>query len=165
MATWGSIQVGDWVRGKDGHQWAVTERQDHLSANSAFFVLERKGKPRFTGHFGLNEDGPEITNQVDDREVAAIAIVKEVFGGQVLHTEGVAGPGIYAAPPSYPDPGSLMAHMHLLHGYRYRAEGEGIDGMTLSALIAAHDLAHQAKGSGYIEHEHTPDYVQRNQKV
>lgn len=156
MATWNEVQVGDWVRGGDGALWGVIDRRS-MGAAGARFILRRNGKPDFQKDVSLSAEAPEIVRTGAEMQATAISAVTDVLGGKVLHveTDSESG-GVFACPPEFVEPGTLMAHLHILHGSTFSADGE----VTLSALEALHAAKHKAGGG--TPHHHTPDYLERN---
>lgn len=151
MATWSEVQVGDWVRGKDGALWGVVDRRGMGVAN-ARFTMRRNGKPDFQVDARLSQPSPEVVRTGQEIEESAISAAASVLGASVMHVEQ---DGMHFCPPEYAEPGALMAHLHILHGSQI-SDGEA----TLSALETLHTAKH--KTGGHTPHHHTPDYLARN---
>lgn len=154
MTTWNDVQIGDWVRGKDGALWSVADRRVAPAGRFAW-TLERKDRKPFVIEYMPSAPGPEIVRSADAMVADAVDVVAETLGGRVLHSEV---DGFLACPPEYAEPGALMAHLHILHGSRFSDDGD----VTLAALISLHDAKHKA--GGHTPHQHTPDYLKRNRR-
>lgn len=76
------------------------------------------------------------------------------LGGRRTATAGQED-GIYQVPVEYSDPGSLRAHVYLLHGRKMQ------DSDYLPGLIAEHVALHRPENKAleWVAHHHNPDFL------
>jgi hypothetical protein len=141
---WADVQEGDLVVGKDGYTWTVTAK------DGPQVTLEREGREPFTGR----PTGPvQFIDSGKAEMERAVAIGQVVLGGEVVARHSGSRENPWLVPVTFPDAGSMLAHIYLLHGKVISDEG-----MTLRALIKEHDDLHREKGVGYQHHHHDPDF-------
>lgn len=154
---WDDVRTGDVVRGKDGRAWTLKERD--ADYNPPFVLLERDdGKT-----FSVQPTGTVmvLSSATEEMELAK-AVVQIQFGGTVTGEQDEHGRWI--TPVTFGHPGSLIAHIYLLHGRVITTPPEEQD---IRTLITTHDQLHRPENrtatSGWIEHVHEPEfYAKRN---
>lgn len=140
---WADVVEGDLIVGKDKYTWVVTAKKGNQ------VTIEREGREPFTGA----PSGPvEFIDSSRAEQERAIALSQVVLGGQVVARHSGSREVPWLTPVTFPDAGSMLSHIYLLHGIV--GDGEA----TLRALIKQHDDLHRDKGVGYQHHHHDPDF-------
>lgn len=144
------MRTGDWSEVKPG--WVLRLRGDvdwtvKEVYHSGAITVETDGEAPYTGTptgpVRIVSEGPEMAEALLAVHLGAEAVARK------------DGQGRWTTPVSYPDPGSLMAHMHIFHGGTPWED-------SLRELEAAHAKLHapEAKQSAsYVPHVHTPDFL------
>lgn len=150
MTTWGDVEVGDLIKGKQDQPWQVTRiielRKD--KKRKVTIVNQTEPDKDWTGEVGLDaaivilEKGAPAIPQVDPNELA-VTVVQSVVGGERISERHGADP-ILHCPKYYEHVGTLLAHLYVHHGHRdLPTRREDADSLHV------HD-----GGVGYIDHTH-----------
>lgn len=150
MTDWREIIPGDVIQGKDNHAWDV------IGIDGDRISLTRAGAKPFVG---TRPKGP-VTRLLTMRQVQtrALALVEDRLGGEV--TAVTRDSDLYLVPVEYSEPGTLHAHVYLLHGRRL-TDTDHLP--TLQQEHAAFHAPRMKHGMSYVEHHHTPDFARKVQ--
>lgn len=138
MTLWSEVVPGDVVRGaRDGKAWEVLRREGPD-------VTIQNGEKKFT--FAPSGEVELIASR-DEMLAAAQAAVKVVLPGSI--TIGTVDPDtkVWTVPKTYPEVGSLQAHLFVLHGARSTET-------DILAMLAEHRTWHERNK---VQHAHIHD--------
>lgn len=151
QTTWSRVQVGDFIRAKDGKTWKVKHRRDD-------------------GYWGLvSRDGDELI--LTDQQVPPTAPVAVYYLSQdelekmlvdELGAETVAvqydGEGVYYCPPwEGKRIEEMKSHLLLMHGISATSAndpGQSAGMNSKKALTECHEEQHRSPGSRWTPHVH-----------
>lgn len=155
LVDWDEVQVGDIVKGKDGGPWTVMSRD--TTARPAKVMIENQANKSWT----LQPTGTvEVLSSAREEMEFAKATTQIRLGGALVSDTDEHGR--HLAPVTFAHPGSLIAHIYLLHGRIITNPPEDQD---IRDLIATHDKLHlpenRTVASGWVDHVHEPDFYEK----
>lgn len=148
-ADWSTIVIGDLVELKDGRIWQCIDRHGEV------VKVEREDGKIYEGTPTGQVKVIDTAQRAMDRAVALVTIQMD---GEHIATKDAEGR--WLVPATYPDPGTLLSHIYLLHGVVVQPQRGLPDDMGLRAILRKHDRLHRPefKGPGYVNHYHDPDF-------
>lgn len=142
---WDDVTVGSTVL-LNGARWKVTERHGPTVTARTDQGQTHTGTPK-----GLVEVA-NLAPSTSQMDVAA-ALLQVQLGAQVVAV-GPTKEGMHYVPVSFADVGSALAHIYLFHGQTYSND-------SVREVLAEHGRLHDAKGAGYVDHIHDPQFLAR----
>lgn len=153
-SVWSEVRKRWVVEDKTGRAWTV------LKAAPPLFTISSPGKGEWTGERTgpvkvVSRPEPPAPQQDPNVEMAvAQGLIATKFGGIEVGKQGANKNAPWKTPVSFPDPGSLLAHLRIFHGTTS-------DEQSLAGLEKDHADLHapEHKTADFYEpHVHDPDY-------
>jgi hypothetical protein len=149
--TWEKVRKGFVVADKTGREWTV------IAAGGGEFTISSPGQKTWTGkRSGLVRVVSQPAPQNDPNVDLAVAqgLVATKFGGIEIYKQGKDKTKPKRTPVSFPEPGSLLAHLRIFHNALS-------DEPSLAGLEKVHAELHGPEHKTadlYEPHTHDPDY-------
>lgn len=141
MQDWGTIVIGD-ILELQKRVWQVIDRHGDV------VTVEREDGHT---HTGTPTGQVKVISSAQSEMERVTALVQVRLGGETVALKDVEGR--WLVPASYPDVGSLITHMWLLHGTVVKAD-------SIREGLRKHEWLHRPenKGKEYEHHYHDPDF-------
>lgn len=146
---WTTIAIGDLVELKDRRVWQCIDRHGDVVKVERDDGKVYEGTP--TGRVKVVDTAQRSLER-------AVALTQVHLGGEHIATRDAEGR--YLVPATFPDPGSLMSHIYVMHGVVVQAPRGLHEEQGLRETLKKHEWLHRPenKGKEYVNHYHDPEF-------